>query len=201
MSVCSKGAFTETYLREHQINIKETREARIKDGFWVCPGCLEKIAKQQSSQDAVTTPLSKLSTKFGRERLGDEQIIDALECLSSLTFQYAARACNPDGPLHARTPFLELFTIRYEIDLKERDRDVWFLQILRRMLKIEEGISIRQKVQRMQICPERSLWISGLLAYVIAEAIFTTESAFDDTWHILDGLSYCESSSGTSHPI
>ncbi|CZT47543.1 uncharacterized protein RSE6_08115 [Rhynchosporium secalis] len=146
-------------------------------------------AANKMQQFAGNSPSSFVtSPKFGQTQLDDDEIRRMLDQLSALLLQYTSKACGKPLPVYAPTTFLNIPCIRDE-NLARADETL-LLRAMRQLLDVPTGISVRDKIRSLQIEPEKSVWIGGLLVYLIKEFVFTSKSPFEDTSVWVEGLTY-----------
>lgn len=128
--------------------------------------------------------------RYGEDWLDYKKVRDELNFLSTMTFEYAATAIRklPD----MQVPLLELSFIRDEPSSKDL-----LVGILRQLLDIHEGVSIRAKIETLRLKPESMVWIQGVLSLLIKQIMFDNGSLFEDASKLKQGLSYSENNPHT----
>ncbi|KAL2068742.1 hypothetical protein VTL71DRAFT_15080 [Oculimacula yallundae] len=137
-----------------------------------------------------TPPPLTTIPKFGKSQLDDDEIHQMLDQLSALLLQYTSNACAKPWPSLIPTTFLDIPCIREEPLVDALSPDGPLLTGMRRLLDVPNGISVKSKIKSLQIEPEKSMWIGGVLTFLVKEFVFTSASPFDDTTVWAEGLTY-----------
>jgi hypothetical protein len=137
----------------------------------------------QSSPTSMATISIEATPLHGRAWLDhEEEICQPLERLTGLLSSYAGTALRLVSA--TRVPLLDLACIRSE-DTKDP-----LVPILRGLLEIHEGVSIRAHIKSLSLEEEYSMWVKVIMMSLIKHFVFESGSPFEDTTILKKGLSY-----------
>ncbi|KUJ15476.1 uncharacterized protein LY89DRAFT_720013 [Mollisia scopiformis] len=186
-STCQRSQFSASLLYQTWlIRIKDAQECLNNTGSWFCPDCQQRRPDVPNTQGSNRTESIQNTPRYGQEWLDhQDEICRSLDELSGILSQYTAMA----GLQPYKVAFSDLACVRDEAPGNLA------AMVLRQMLDIYSGVSIKGKIESLRIKPENSVWIKGALMLLVKQFVFESGSPFDDSSILTEGLSYAGLSS------
>lgn len=129
--------------------------------------------------------------RFGNERLQDDALRERLRQLSGLLTNYMASANQKPTIPNTRTAIWDNNLVRDEILNSATGLSKSLVPLLRNLLNIPDGVSIKEKVTACELFEYRNpTWIRAILVSLFSKFVFHQSSPFEDDVLLLDSLEY-----------
>ncbi|CZR57992.1 uncharacterized protein PAC_07882 [Phialocephala subalpina] len=183
---CSTHLFNASSLqRMYGMQLLENAQEQIsKTGSWSCPECTQKRSARLQQSPVSAGAYTVSSPLHGDSFLSQDEIRRPLNELSGKISQYIKMAFTQPSP-YPLVPFTEIPCIRHESSADP------LVPVLRRLLNLGDGVSIRVRIEGLHMGPEESaIWIKGVLMLLVCDFIFESGSPFEDAPELTDSLSH-----------
>jgi hypothetical protein len=189
---CAKKHFNAEYLDRHcGIQLSDARDEQRRDRVWLCPECAHKAKTVQDYLSPVVHGSITRLPKFGNERLDDDVLRDPLRQLSGLLANYMATASNKPTLPNAWTSIWDNSCVHDEGLGSAAGPTKPIVPLLRKLLDVPEGVSVKEKVENCQLHEYRnSIWLRAILVSLFSDFVFHQGSPYDDDKLLHESLTY-----------
>jgi len=201
-SDCFKGWWgIEDLQKNCGIKLRDAQEISRKFNCWRCPPCTSKYRAANTTPKESGHPHIRKAVAIIPEEPTDPisdngswpedaDIREPLQALTGILQQYtgtSTMARNQLSQINPQTPVLDIPCVRDE-SLQAAGVAQNAILILRQLLDVPDGVLIRQKVTEAKLQDTTcSVWIRGVLSFLINEFVFHSGSPFEDAtlWRTL----------------
>jgi hypothetical protein len=175
---CPQKLFSRNYLDTYcGIQLSDVRQTLESRGYWLCPTCSYREGKLRETRGPSLSAVTRLPTKFGRDRLSDQEVCQPWDRLDSLLLGYSLMARNKPSLPAMQFALQDLPIIENESGPETQV----LVEIFRLLLDVPIGVSIKAQAVDLQLQDLEPLdMIRGVLARLLTKAVLQSESPFED---------------------